>query len=32
MIFGDGQPHTMSAPNEARRKAWDRVPDRKLGP
>ena len=32
MIFGDGPPHMMSAPNDARRKAWDRVPDRKLGP
>jgi para-nitrobenzyl esterase len=32
MIFGDGEPHTTSAPNEARRKAWDRVPERKLGP
>lgn len=32
MIFGDGPPHTMFAPNDARRKAWDRVPERKLGP
>ena len=32
MIFGDGAPHTMSAPNDGRRKAWDRVPERKLGP
>ncbi|HEY1836934.1 MAG TPA: carboxylesterase/lipase family protein [Rhizomicrobium sp.] len=32
MIFGDGPPHTLSAPNDARRKAWDRVPERKLGP
>jgi para-nitrobenzyl esterase len=32
MIFGDGAPHIVSAPNEARRKAWDNVPERKLGP
>jgi para-nitrobenzyl esterase len=32
MIFGDGPPHMMSAPNDTRRKAWDLVPERKLGP
>lgn len=32
MIFGDGPPHIVSAPNDARRAAWDHVPDRKLGP
>lgn len=32
MIFGDGPPHTISAPNDARRAAWDHVPERKLGP
>jgi para-nitrobenzyl esterase len=32
MIFGDGAPHLVSAPNEARRKAWQNVPERRLGP
>jgi para-nitrobenzyl esterase len=32
MIFGDGEPHLTSGPNEARRKAWDAMPERKLGP
>jgi para-nitrobenzyl esterase len=32
MIFGDGPAHLLSAPNDARRAAWDRVPERKLGP
>jgi para-nitrobenzyl esterase len=31
MIFGDGPPHVVNAPNEARRKAWDKVSERKLG-
>ena len=32
MIFGDGAPHLVSAPNEARRKAWESIPERRLGP
>jgi para-nitrobenzyl esterase len=32
MIFGDGQPHTASAPNEERRRAWENVPAAKIGP
>jgi para-nitrobenzyl esterase len=32
MIFGDGQPHTTSAPNEERRRAWENVPAVKIGP
>lgn len=31
MIFGDGAPHLVSAPNEAQRKPWDRIPEKKLG-
>lgn len=31
MIFGDGQPHMTSAPNEERRKAWENVPAGKIG-
>lgn len=31
MMFGDGAPHVLDAPNEARRAAWDKVPERKLG-
>jgi para-nitrobenzyl esterase len=30
-IFGDGPPHLVNAPNEARRKVWDKFPERKLG-
>lgn len=32
MIFGDGAAHMTSAPNEERRKAWERVPAAKIGP
>lgn len=32
LIFGDGLPHLVSAPNEARRKAWEPIPERRLGP
>jgi para-nitrobenzyl esterase len=32
MIFGDGNPHMTSAPNETRRKAWDGVPADRIGP
>ncbi|MBU6443628.1 MAG: carboxylesterase/lipase family protein [Alphaproteobacteria bacterium] len=32
LIFGDGAPHLVNAPNEARRKAWLAVPERRLGP
>ena len=32
MIFGDGLPHMTSAPNEARRMAWQSVPAAKIGP
>jgi para-nitrobenzyl esterase len=31
MIFGDGAPYMMSAPNEVRRKAWQNVPAAKIG-
>ncbi len=31
-IFGDGLPHVTSAPNEARRKAWESVAGEKIGP
>ena len=32
MIFGDGPPHLVSAPNEQRRAAWDAVDERRIGP
>jgi len=32
MIFGDGAPHIVDAPNEARRAAWEKLPERRLGP
>jgi para-nitrobenzyl esterase len=32
MMFGDSAPHMTSAPNEQRRKAWDKVPAAKIGP
>lgn len=32
MLFGDGSPHILNRPNEARRLAWESVPERKLGP
>ncbi len=32
MIFGDGEPHLAATPDEARLRAWDKVPERKLGP
>ncbi len=32
MIFGDGPPHVTERPNEARRLAWETIPERKLGP
>ena len=32
MIFGDGSPHIVEAPNEARRAAWEKLPERRLGP
>jgi para-nitrobenzyl esterase len=32
MIFGDGDPHVLRAPNEERIRAWDTVPERKIGP
>jgi para-nitrobenzyl esterase len=32
MIFGDGAPHVVGAPNEARRLAWESIPERRLGP
>jgi para-nitrobenzyl esterase len=31
MIFGDGAPHLLHAPDEARLHVWDAVPERKLG-
>ena len=32
MMLGDGDPHVANAPNDARRKAWDVVPEEKIGP
>jgi len=32
MIFGNGEPHLATLPDEARLRAWDNVPERKLGP
>ena len=32
MIFGEGEPHVVKAPNEARRKAWDCIPENLIGP
>ncbi len=32
MIFGDGAPHVVATPNETQRTAWDKVPERKIGP
>jgi hypothetical protein len=32
MIFGDGAPHAVQKPNEARLRAWDAMPERRLGP
>jgi para-nitrobenzyl esterase len=32
MMFGDGAPHIVSAPDEERRVVWDALPERKLGP
>jgi len=32
MIFGDGAPHVLSAPNADRLRAWDDFPERKIGP
>jgi hypothetical protein len=31
MVFGDGTPRLVSAPNEERRKAWDATPDAMIG-
>jgi para-nitrobenzyl esterase len=32
MIFGDGAPHLVNTPNEQRLRAWDKMPERRLGP
>jgi para-nitrobenzyl esterase len=32
MMFGDGDPHVALAPSEARRKAWDAIPEERIGP
>jgi para-nitrobenzyl esterase len=32
MIFGDGEPHVVGAPNEQRRKAWAEIPETAIGP
>ncbi len=32
MIFGDGYPHIVDAPDDARRAAWDNIPENKIGP
>ncbi|HVZ91028.1 MAG TPA: carboxylesterase/lipase family protein [Rhizomicrobium sp.] len=31
MIFGDGAPHVVSAPDDHRRTAWDRIPEERIG-
>lgn len=31
MIFGDGDPHIVDAPEEARRIAWDAIPENRIG-
>jgi para-nitrobenzyl esterase len=32
MMFGDGNPHITNAPDDARRAAWDKIPEEKIGP
>lgn len=32
MIFGDGDPHVVNAPDDVRRAAWDTIPENKIGP
>jgi len=32
MILGDGAPHLVNAPNEQRLRAWDNMPERRIGP
>jgi para-nitrobenzyl esterase len=32
MIFGNGPPHTIRAPNASRMRVWDDFPERKIGP
>jgi len=32
MIFGDGAPYLVNAPNEERLRAWDTMPERRIGP
>jgi len=32
MIFGDGDPHIVDGPDDARRAAWDNIPENKIGP
>ena len=32
MIFGDGAPHLVQTPNEQRLRAWDNMPERRIGP
>lgn len=32
LILGDGPPQLVSAPNEARRRAWEPIPEKRLGP
>jgi para-nitrobenzyl esterase len=32
MILGDGAPYTIDAPNEERLRAWDTMPERRIGP
>jgi para-nitrobenzyl esterase len=32
MIFGDGEPHAVQKPNEARLRAWDAIAERRVGP
>jgi len=32
MVFGDGEPHLVNTPNEQRLRAWDAMPERRVGP
>jgi para-nitrobenzyl esterase len=32
MIFGDGEPHIVNAPDDVRRAAWDSIPENMIGP
>jgi carboxylesterase type B len=32
MMFGDGDAHVTNAPDDARRAAWDTIPEERIGP